>query len=131
MNNLPPYFTLKLTQVIARLKVEGIHRWKKCPIDEVSYLKNYHRHVFHIEAKLTVNHADRDVEFIQLTHDIHLWLYNNYYSDEYKCLFFDDNSCEMIANELVDVFNLDSCEVNEDGEGGALVTNQTINVHQI
>ena len=113
---------LKKYQVIARTKVEGIHRWKKCPLDEVSYLREYHRHVFHIEATLDVNHTNRDVEFIQLTHTIIKVLHAKYYSVEHQCCFFDDMSCEMIADELVDAFNLTSCEVNEDGEGGAIIT---------
>ena len=34
---------------------------------------------------------------------------------------FNSMSCEMLANELIDEFDLYSCEVNEDGEGGAIV----------
>jgi len=31
-------------------------------------------------------------------------------------------SCEMIARELIEHFNLSRCEVSEDGENGAIVT---------
>lgn len=109
------------TRVCARFKIEGIHRWAKCPIEEVSFLRDYHRHVFHVICTKSVYHDDRDVEFIQLSHDIQKYLNDRYYSDQYKCLFFDDMSCEMIANELLQKFNLNGCEVNEDGEGGAIV----------
>lgn len=108
-------------RVVGRTNVEGIHRWAKCPIDEVDYLKNYHRHIFYITAKLYVTHSDRDVEFIQLSHDIKKYLTEKYFSEQHQCLFFDDRSCEMIAEELVNVFGLHECEVNEDGEGGAIV----------
>lgn len=36
--------------VYSRLKVEGIHNWRNCPIEEVSYLKDDHRHLFEIIA---------------------------------------------------------------------------------
>lgn len=110
-------------RIIARTQVEGIHRWRKCPLEEVSYLREYHRHIFKIEAIAFVSHGNRDIEFIQLSHQIKNYLTAHYYSDKYKCLFFDDKSCEMIAEELVKEFNLHQCEVNEDGEGGAIVKN--------
>lgn len=110
-------------RVIAKTQVEGIHRWFKCPIEEVSHLRNYHRHVFHIEARAYVNHADRDIEFIKLSHDINEYLTEKYYSKKYRCLFFDDNSCEMIADELVRHFDLYECCVTEDLEGGSIVRN--------
>lgn len=110
------------TQVIARLQVEGIHRWLQCPIPEVSYLKNYHRHMFHIEATTEVTQMDREVEFIELAHEIKTHLHNKYFSTHHQCLFLEDLSCEMIAQELVQIFNLTSCSVSEDGEGGAIVT---------
>lgn len=108
-------------RVVARTQVEGIHRWASCPIEEVSFLRNYHRHMFHIEAYAYVTHSDRDVEFIQLAHEIKAYLTEKYYSDQYRCLFFDDSSCEMIADELVQKFDLYECRVNEDGEGGSVV----------
>ena len=90
---------------------------------EKSYLKKYHRHVFHIIAATYGTHSDRDVEFIKLSHDIRSFLSSRYFNSQYQCLFFDDRSCEMIAEELVERFDLAWCEVNEDGEGGSLVRN--------
>lgn len=110
-------------RVVARVNVEGIHRWADCPLEEVDYLKNYHRHTFYIIAKAYVTHEDRDIEFIQLAHNIRRHLTDKYYNEQYRCLFFDNMSCEMIADELVNIFNLYECEVNEDGEGGAIVRN--------
>ncbi|MEM4258047.1 MAG: hypothetical protein QXL17_02705 [Candidatus Thermoplasmatota archaeon] len=111
------------TRVIIRLSVEGIHRWAECPIEEVSYLRQYHRHIFNVIGKAYVTHSDRDIEFIQAAHDIRQYLYDNYYNEQYKCLFFNDKSCEMLADEIVTRFKLYECEVNEDGEGGAIVKN--------
>lgn len=111
-------------RVVSRIKMEGIHRWRSCPLEEVAYLRNYHRHLFHIECKAYVNHMDRDIEFIKLSHDVKNYLHIKYFNEQYQCLFFDDNSCEMIANELVEKFDLYECEVNEDGEGGSIVRAQ-------
>lgn len=109
------------TKVITRLSIEGIHRWKACPIEEVSYLRNYHRHIFNIIATSAVRHDDRDIEFIEQSHRMKNYLKKKYFSTAHQCLFFGDMSCEMIAKELTEEFNLLSCEVNEDGEGGAIV----------
>lgn len=109
------------TKIISRFKVEGIHRWKDCPIEEVSYLRNYHRHIFHIICYAFVDHNDRDIEFIELTHKIKSYLNNQYYNKNYNCLFFDGRSCEMLAEEILNKFNLYEVEVNEDGEGGSIV----------
>lgn len=110
------------TKIISRLSVEGVHRWKNCPIEEVSYLRDYHRHVFNINCYCYVTHNDRDIEFIQLSHNIEKYLSDKYFNNQFQCLFFDDMSCEMIATELVNHFNLYEVEVNEDGEGGSIVS---------
>lgn len=112
---------MRKSYVIARTKVEGIHRWDGCDIDEVAFLTLNHRHMFHIHAQVEVVHHDRDVEFIQLAHKIKSYLTNKYWDNQYQCAMFNSMSCEMLANELIDEFDLYSCEVNEDGEGGAIV----------
>lgn len=110
------------TTVYARLSVEGIHGWHDCNIEEVSYLKYPHRHRFGIKATVDVTHANRDVEFLELSHMIKDYLNNKYFNQTHKCLVFGSMSCEMIAEELLDEFNLIECEVNEDEECGATVT---------
>lgn len=110
------------TKIIARTKIEGIHRWRDCPIEEVSYLREYHRHIFHIRGVCRVSHNNRDIEFIQLAHHIKKYLTAKYFSKSMGCAYFDDMSCEMIAIELLNHFDLCECEVNEDGEGGAIIT---------
>lgn len=110
-------------KIFAKLSIEGIHRWKECPIEEVDYLKNYHRHQFNIIAYTYVGHKDREIEFIQLAHNIKTYLNERYFDSKYNCCFFDDRSCEMLADELVKRFDLFEVEVNEDGEGGSIVRN--------
>lgn len=110
------------TQIISRIQVEGTHSWPGCPIEEVEYLKHPHRHIFHIEVRKSVSHADRDIEIIQLGHTIREYLNQCFWSDERNLLMFGSRSCEMIASQLVTEFSLDSCQVMEDNENGAIVT---------
>lgn len=109
------------TRIIVRFQVEGLHCWTNCDIDEVMYLKNLHRHQFFVIATKSVYHNDRDIEFIKLAHQMKKFLHKRYFSKEYQCLLFGSQSCEMLATELLKQFKLDTCEVNEDGEGGAVV----------
>jgi hypothetical protein len=106
------------TKVIVTLRVEGVHHWPGCPFDDVAFLKDKHRHIFHIKATKAVTHDDRDVEIIMLKREIEQYLFEAYEGD------FDTNSCEMIAKDLVTVFKLSSCEVLEDGENGAIVESE-------
>ena len=110
-------------EVYCKLQFEAIHNWTNCPIDEVGYLRNPHRHIFHIKAFVQVNHNDRDQEFIVLKHRVTEFL-NNYYNEnsEYNCADIGSTSCEMLAELLINQFNLSRCEVNEDNENGAILT---------
>lgn len=109
------------TLVWAHTVVEGLHRWADCPLEEVSYLRSPHRHRFGIKAYYQVEHNDRDVEFICESHAIRDFLNQRYYDPDIKMCDFGNRSCEAIAHELMDAFNLVSCEVDEDGENGAIV----------
>ena len=108
--------------IIVKLKVEGIHRWKECNIDEVSFLRNTHRHVFYITCKKKVSHQDRDIEVIKFKRQIQSYLFSKY---GMPC-DFKEMSCEMIAFNIFQEFKLISCEVLEDGENGAEVTNENL-----
>jgi hypothetical protein len=112
----------RTVEVFCTLQLEGIHNWPGCPFPEVDYLRDPHRHVFHIKAHKIVTHNDRDVEFIILKHAVQQHLLDQYWDEKYKCLMFGARSCEMIAEELISKFDLSKCEVSEDGENGAIVT---------
>ena len=109
-------------EVFITLQVEGIHNWPGCPFDEVAYLRDPHRHMFHIKAHKIVTHSDRDVEFIMLKHRVQQYLLDTYSESDFDVCVFGAMSCEMIAKELITRFDLCSCEVSEDGENGAIVT---------
>lgn len=109
------------TEVFCSLEFDGTHFWKDCPIDEVLYLRDNHRHMFQVKAYKGVYHDDRDVEFIQLKHQIQDYISNKYWSGINRTHILGGMSCEMLASELINEFDLNKCEVNEDGENGAIV----------
>lgn len=102
--------------VYAKVLFEATHNWPQCELEEVSYLKHEHRHVFHITACKEVSHSDRDIEFIMLKHQI-----EKYLSEKYPERKLGHTSCEMLAEDLYKAFGLDSCDVSEDGENGSIV----------
>lgn len=109
--------------IVVKLQVEGIHRWPAAGdhFPEVEYLSHPHRHIFHIECKKEVFHDDRDVEFILFKREINEYLHRKYFNKKFKYQMcdFKSMSCEMIARELLEQFELVSCSVFEDGENGA------------
>lgn len=112
------------TEVWCSLQIEGTHNWPNCPFEDVAYLRDPHRHIFHIKAFTRVSHEDRDVEFIRLKHQIHKYLIAHYWGkwDGSALYEFGSMSCEMIAKELIAEFELSCCEVSEDNENGARVS---------
>lgn len=107
--------------VVVKLQIEGFHFWKDAP-KEVEFLRDNHRHIFHIECIKAVTHGDRDVEIILFKREV-----SNYLMRQYgkfgiiQTLDFGPMSCEMIAEELIEAFDLISCKVLEDNENGAYV----------
>lgn len=106
-----------LTAVVVKLQVEGFHSWPDCDLKEVDFLKNRHRHIFHVTCKKIVSHENRDIEIILLKRKMQKALHENYGT---PCEF-GAKSCEMIASWFCRIFELYSCEVLEDGENGAEV----------
>ena len=109
--------------VYCTLQFEATHNWPECPFDEVAYLRNEHRHLFHIKAFKRVYHDDRDTEFIMLKHTIEKYLNETY--AEHK---FGRKSCEMLARELAEKFDLCQIDVSEDNENGAILTFEEIDI---
>lgn len=110
-----------MVEVFCTTKVEGLHQWSGCPHEEVAYLRDAHRHLFGIKAFKRVEHHDRDTEFIMLKHNIEMYIKKQYYQHDMKLCVFGERSCEMIADELITTFGLSRCEIDEDGENGAVV----------
>lgn len=116
------------TNIIINFRIEGFHNFPKAVeiFPEVSFLSERHRHIFHIQCKKKVNHDDRDVEFILFKREVHSYMIDkfgaNFHDDSppfhYHCEF-GGMSCEMIARDLLEKFDLEYCSVFEDGENGA------------
>lgn len=113
---------MQLTRSIwVQFQREGIHRYPAAATDprlsDVSYLANDHRHVFHFRVEISVEHNDRDIEFIQFKK----WLESLYQGT----LQLNFKSCEMIAEDLIRVITnrypgrILTVSVAEDNENGA------------
>lgn len=117
-----------ITTVFATTSIVGFHFWEEAP-EEVRYLRELHRHNFHIRVELSVVENDREVEFHTLKRDLHAWLGEspdfNVATGERN---FREMSCEMIATAILDWLRsqypgreLYRVMVNEDDENGAVV----------
>ena len=109
------------TSIIVRLNVEGIHNWPAARevFPAVGFLSDPHRHIFHIECKKKVHHDDRDIEIILFKRTIEEYLYTTYAKESKRVCDFGPKSCEMLARELLETFQLEYCSVLEDNENGA------------
>lgn len=109
------------TKIFIKTSFEACHRWKDAP-PAVSFLRNYHRHVFHVKVEFEVTHDDRQLEFFMVRRSVDVYLKKQFAGKSF------DYSCEHIARELVSYLYLAvhtssvlSVEVNEDNENGAVV----------
>ena len=99
--------------IVVKYTFEAIHCWENCNIEEVSFLKDKHRHIFYVEAIKEVYHTDRDIEIIKLKREMEAY--------SKRKLDYGTNSCEDIAVDLLNEFKLISCQVLEDNENGAKI----------
>ena len=101
-------------------RFQGLHRWDDAPA-EVKFLRNEHRHEFHVIVQVEQFHDDREVEYIMLKRwvdeQMDKWPYNR-----------GQSSCEMMADQLLQKLKEEygqdrqyRIEINEDGENGALL----------
>lgn len=88
--------------------------------DDVSFLANPHRHIFHFHVRISIEHNDREIEFIQAKRFMER-LYGN------ETLQIDCKSCEMLAEDLYKQLNIKwpdremIIKVFEDDENGAVL----------
>ena len=110
-------------RIFITTQFEGLHRWKDAP-EEVSFLRAYHRHIFHVRFEVDVTEEDREIEFVLLKREL-TKLVNTLFAGTNL-----DDSCESIAKKIVDFMTRSygpcpnraaRCEVSEDGENGAIV----------
>lgn len=94
---------------------EALHRWPAAP-NAVKFLRNPHRHIFHVKAWMRVNHDDRDVEFILLKREVDAFI-----EKELQAHYDSTRSCEQWGKVLIEQFDFIQVEISEDGENGALI----------
>jgi hypothetical protein len=114
-----------LKRVVASLRVEGLHCWPNCPDDtDIAFLKQPHRHEFHIKVWATVTDNDREVEILRLKKEVRSLLEFNFQVQGQELLNFEHRSCEDIAELILGskALKLSQVEVLEDGENGAVLT---------
>lgn len=115
-----------MTYVKVTLQYEATHNWpgvtEHLDLAEVYFLKDEHRHIFWIRAYKEVTHDDRDVEIIKLKRDMLQYLQIQYGE---RCGSLGATSCEMLARDLAENFDLSQCEVTEDDENGALYVKES------
>lgn len=103
---------------VIRTQFEQYHCWPTAP-DVVDFLRNLHRHIFHVEVKIQQFHDDRDIEFI---------LFNKEVQNLIKIYDWKPyTSCEMMGNfiklklELKYPNRLIEVGIYEDNENGVLI----------
>lgn len=109
-----------ISSIIVRTQFEGFHKYPAAP-EGVEFLKNEHRHIFHVEAKIEVFHDDRELEFI---------LVKRFLNSQLTDGQMNHKSCEMMAADLINKIEEKfpgeraiSVKVFEDNENGGEVSN--------
>ena len=111
--------------VTARTQFRGLHHWPNCPIDEVGFLRDPHRHAFHVMVSVEVSGADREVEFFVLQRKIDAIIAQTFPQED-ETHILGAMSCEMIADSIYNGIEEDFSDreirisVSEDGENEAL-----------
>jgi len=115
-----------MTTVVVTTQYEGLHCWPDCPLEEVAFLRDKHRHMFHVRVEVPVTHDDRQLEIIRLKRELRGIL--QYFAEgieEGEPFDFGSMSCEMLAKNIAAELHLRTAmpyliEVLEDGENGAV-----------
>lgn len=114
-----------MTKTFVEIKTnyEFFHKWENAP-EEVSFLRNLHRHIFYVTVKMEVFHNDRDIEFFMLKNDI------NKIIDDLKKTWPETISCEQMAIDIRIILKqkysfrinrFTSIKISEDNENSAIV----------
>lgn len=108
-----------------RTQFEGFHFYPGASqIDpRIAFLEKEHRHMFHVEVLISVNHDDRELEFFLVK-----WALQEFI----KGGNMNHMSCEMIAKRIINEHLIPqyggsrvySVSVSEDGESDGVVTYQ-------
>jgi hypothetical protein len=111
--------------IFVTYQVPGLHCYPGAP-KEVAYLKDPHRHVFHVKVSIQVEGDDRELEFIMVKRAVryHFAAYAGFLGG---IVDFGSKSCEQIAGALAAELSrrYDNramrIEISEDNENGAVL----------
>ena len=95
---------------------ELIHKYEQAP-DDVAFLRNEHRHIFHFKIYIEIKHDNRDIEFI---------LFKRFCENiiNEMNINLDNKSCEMISKYIYNKIGVIypyrkiKIEISEDNENG-------------
>jgi hypothetical protein len=109
---MPDVHTHKM--IVVKTQFVAFHRYKDAP-EVVRFLREWHRHVFHVELYLDVD-VSRQLEFFMVKETL-----NEFLKANYEDRFFEF-SCEEIAEDILFYFHqAREARVYEDNENGAVV----------
>lgn len=107
--------------IMVNFQFEFEHRWPEAP-PEVHFLRHKHRHMMHVRVLISVQHNDRELEFIMVKRDLQQWV------EKSKGSWPLRTSCEDIAQMLTQYIRHQygsdrfvQITVLEDGENGAVI----------
>jgi hypothetical protein len=112
-----------LKKIWITTEFEGKHFWAGAS-GEQYFLKFPHRHLFKVRVDISVNENDREIEFFAFKNEV-----NNFISQLILCEDYL-GSCEMIAEKLHEIIRSKyskrkiSVSISEDGENGAVISNE-------
>lgn len=121
MNGLNPNQEMvkRKASIVVFFTMPGFHHYPEAP-EDVAFLRDRHRHLFHFRLYFRVSHHNRDLEFFQQAQKVKQLLRSEFGE---PCEF-ENCSCEMVADWFLDRFQSEGCfkvEVSEDGENGSVV----------
>ncbi len=118
--------------IIVQFKQEGMHYYEDAP-DEVDFLREPHRHLFHVRIEVAVTHLDRELEYFMVRGRLlQKVLAENLFGLDKPV----PSSCETMAKRLMELTEqvvkelrpdkpryarVCRVQVMEDGENGSIV----------
>lgn len=111
--------------ITARFTLAGLHHWPGAH-DARAYLRDLHRHLFHVQLTAGVTHDERDIEWHDLTELAEKRFRGMADSFHDGLLNYGARSCETLARQLFEAVHdavptLLEVRVGEDGEFQATV----------
>ena len=110
----------EMTTIVINTSFEGLHRYDNAP-EEVLYLRNLHRHIFHVNVEMEVFHDNRELEFIMVKHNLDRFVFETFVDSAgvQSCEQIGKSICRFLIEQYGERRII--CTVLEDGENGGKV----------